>query len=61
MWNFPEADRSNHAWPQMTVAIAYRHFNGKDSVSCVSSWGDASNSPRRRSGIILRLDLQFLP
>ena len=41
MWNLTQTDRSYHAWLQMTVAIAHGDFNRKDSVSCVSSWGDA--------------------
>src|SRR2546421_9404098 len=60
MRNFTETDRRDHAWPQMTVAIAYRHFNGKDSVSYIGSWGDACDSSLERSGIILYLDRQFL-
>src|SRR6266446_9000971 len=59
--NFTKTDRSDHAWPQVTVAIVYRHFNGKDSISYIGSWRDASDSPLERSGIILCLDRQFLP
>src|SRR6266852_7122318 len=61
MWNFAETDRSDHSWPQMTVAIAYGHFNSKDPVSYIGSWGYACNPPLQRSGVILRLDRQFLP
>src|SRR5260370_24055429 len=61
MWNFTKTDRSNHAWFQMTVAIAHGHFNGKDSVLYVGSRGDACNPPLHRSGIILCLDPQLLP
>src|SRR6266699_4249501 len=60
MWNFTQTDRSDHARLQMKVAIAYGHFNGKDSISCVSSWGDASDTPLHRSGALC-LDRQFLP
>src|SRR6266446_8345851 len=55
MWNFAETDRSDHAWPQMTVAIAYGHFNGKDSVSWIGRWGDARDRPLHRSRTILCL------
>src|SRR6266478_1850422 len=61
MRNFTQTDRRDHAWPQMTVAISYGHFNGKDSISCVSSWRDASDTPLHRNGVILCLDRQFLP
>src|SRR5260370_14061435 len=60
MRNFTETDRSDHAWPQVMVAIAYGHFNRKDSVSYIGSWGNACNLPLHRSGIILCLDRQFL-
>src|SRR6266404_7694 len=60
-WNFTKTDRSYHPWLQMTVAITYGHLNRKDSVSRIGSWGDASNPPFHRSGIILCLDPQFLP
>src|SRR6478609_392946 len=59
--DFTQTDRSDHARLQMTVAIAYGHFDGKDSISCVSSWGDASDPPLHGSGVILCLDRQFLP
>src|SRR6266550_8521062 len=45
----------------MAVMIVYGHLNGKDSVSCISGWGDAGNTPLHRSSIIFCLDLQFLP
>src|SRR6266850_7475140 len=38
MRNFTDTDRSDHAWSQTTIAIAYCHFNGKDSVSYIGSW-----------------------
>src|SRR5882724_8906462 len=60
MRNFTETDRSDHARSQTTVAIAYCHFNGKDSVSYIGRWGDACNPPLHWSGIILCLDRQFL-
>src|SRR5258707_13873924 len=58
MWNFANADGSDHAWLQMTVTIVHGHFNGKDSISCVGSWGDASDTPLHRCGVILCLDRQ---
>src|SRR5882672_11566492 len=61
MRNFTQTDRRDHAWPQMPVAISYGHFNGKDSISGVSSWGDASDTPLHRNGVILCPDRQFLP
>src|SRR6266852_8363795 len=60
MRNVTQTDRRDHAWPQMTLAIAYGHFNGKDSISRIGRWGDASDPPLHRSGIILCLDRQFL-
>src|SRR5713226_2446053 len=44
----------------MTVAIVYGHFNGEDSIARIGGWGDASDPPLHRSGIILCLNRQFL-
>src|ERR1700693_1932434 len=59
--DFTETDRSDHARLQMMVAIADGHFNREDSVSRIGGWGDASNPPLHRGGIILGLDRPVLP
>src|SRR6266446_7863248 len=60
MRNLSKSDRSYHAWPQMTVTIAYGHLNSKDSVLYVGRWGDACNPPLQMRCIILLLQCQFL-